>query len=1009
MTPLRGVLGAALLYLAAAGVLLAPALFQGEVVSAGAHFLRSGPFDQALRDSVPEGVDLLADSARQFQPWLRFAADAWARDRELPLWKPTALCGAPFLGNGQSSLLFPTQLVAIWLGAPDWVPAAQVLLRLVGGALAAYLLARHLQLSWLAALLTGLVFGFGGFQRLWLLHPHTQVSMLLPLLLLAADRVAQAPRLSRVALLATLVGLQHLGGHPATLLHCQALALVLGCVRAVSALGAIGWPGVRQRLGGLLGAFGLGTLLGAVQLLPLLESIAASDALRARSAQQALTLAAHPIAICIFVYALLEATLALRRLARDDVRIGRSALALCGFVIVATLAGLAAGLLPSVLAPLSADWFGGVRNAFGPQNYIEQNGAFAGAALALALGGLLLGRERGLVRTAGVCLLLGWLASAQAPLLDDLLGALPGFSLAVNGRLSLVALLAIAVLAGIGLDALGRARARDGRRLLAAGLACGLGLLAAVPLGYALGLTYSSHLRPRAPTEIALRAGLLPLPVNYQPTSSTAGATAEWAVGGWFQSGAAPRQARLFYADGDQGLDVVPNVADPELAGLVRRWQANLGAPIRPDLPVWVFHAKAPRSWLPPDPIVLRLRISTTNEVIAWSSPLLSATVETGAAQAALPLGSAGAADLVAALVERPFPMRPAPGRASLQLLLLLATLIGCAGLSRAGVTGRALGRGGLVASCALSLWTLAPEIPPTLPASLEYASSPTLTQLAERLPPEGRLITLQPHSFAPEIPTAYGLADVLGYDALYPSRVTQLVRAATDVPGESSSLEYLPARRDIDLALLGMMSVRIIADATALDPPLPALEFSGALNESPGKLFTLAENPHFLPRARLVHAAVTELNEERAFRQICSSKFPRARLVQLNEPAGPPSTWSGPVQPEESRGFRAERAEIVIDRPDRVGLELNVAAPGWLVLSDTHASGWLATVDGERRPVLRANYAFRAVAVEPGDRYLEFRYEPLSVRLGATLSLVAGLLLLAAVAWPRPGAQPER
>src|SRR6185295_8784343 len=123
-----------------------------------------------------------------------------ARDGRIPLWKPEASCGAPFVGNGESAVFFPTTLAAILLGAPGWVHAAMAGVKLLVGAFGAYMLARHLRLSFLAALLAGLAFGLGGFQVVFLLYTPTNVAMLFPYLLLAADVAVRQRRLRLFAL-----------------------------------------------------------------------------------------------------------------------------------------------------------------------------------------------------------------------------------------------------------------------------------------------------------------------------------------------------------------------------------------------------------------------------------------------------------------------------------------------------------------------------------------------------------------------------------------------------------------------------------------------------------------------------------------------------------------------------------------------------------------------------------------------------------------------------------------
>ncbi|MEJ2369218.1 MAG: hypothetical protein P8Y07_00005, partial [Gemmatimonadales bacterium] len=53
------------------------------------------------------------------------------------------------------------------------------------------------------------------------------------------------------------------------------------------------------------------------------------------------------------------------------------------------------------------------------------------------------------------------------------------------------------------------------------------------------------------------------------------------------------------------------------------------------------------------------------------------------------------------------------------------------------------------------------------------------------------------------------------------------------------------------------------------------------------------------------------------------------------------------------------------------------------------------AHVDGEERPILLANYSYRAVPVRPGDREVVFTYRSRPFLLGRRISAVTLVLML--------------
>ena len=73
---------------------------------------------------------------------------------------------------------------------------------------------------------------------------------------------------------------------------------------------------------------------------------------------------------------------------------------------------------------------------------------------------------------------------------------------------------------------------------------------------------------------------------------------------------------------------------------------------------------------------------------------------------------------------------------------------------------------------------------------------------------------------------------------------------------------------------------------------------------------------------------------------------------------------------------------------------------PGYLVLADAYYPGWQATIDDQPAPIERANYAFRAVFVPPGEHTVHFIFNPAIWKVGLVVSGFTLLILLGWVAW---------
>jgi hypothetical protein len=143
--------------------------------------------------------------------------------------------------------------------------------------------------------------------------------------------------------------------------------------------------------------------------------------------------------------------------------------------------------------------------------------------------------------------------------------------------------------------------------------------------------------------------------------------------------------------------------------------------------------------------------------------------------------------------------------------------------------------------------------------------------------------------------------------------------------------------------------------------------------------------NPAALPRAFRVRAALREPEQPAvALARIVSPGFDPRRVAYLDDPPTALRLAPGTVPPRATGEVR-----IVIDDPEHVALATRGPHPAAVVVTDAWYPGWEASVDGEPAALLRANLAFRAVAVPPGPHRVELHYRPASLRRGLVLSVV--------------------
>lgn len=187
-----------------------------------------------------------------------------ARSGVWPTWTPYEVGGAPMASLPNFTVLSPVTW-PFWVlpshVAPAWVKLTELVIVTVG--MVALLGRWGVRRS--AGLLAAFVFFTSGFMLMWTNWPHTRVTVFIPLLFWALDRVVVERRVRDVAWVGLIVASMLLGGFPAVTLF----ALTTGAIYVL----AVGWrqSGSRATVIGYAGAAAgvlLGLGLAAVQILP---------------------------------------------------------------------------------------------------------------------------------------------------------------------------------------------------------------------------------------------------------------------------------------------------------------------------------------------------------------------------------------------------------------------------------------------------------------------------------------------------------------------------------------------------------------------------------------------------------------------------------------------------------------------------------------------------------------------------------------------------------------------
>lgn len=904
------------------------------------------------------------DTFLYFYPYWDYRAHALLAGH-LPLWDPLLFMGAPLLANSQAGVLYPLNWPLAVLAAPQAVKLA-ILIHLAIAALGAYALARRaLDQSTLAAFLAAALFSLGGYLTSQIEHVNQLQGLAwLPWLILAThvlvQRLAGGPSRYRRAAppaiaAAVIIALQILAGHTQTAFISLAGAglygLVLSLLHPGSPIQPIAQPQRADQPPAVPGARrqALVRPMPSLALFTVLFLAGATLVAIGLSAAQVLP------------------TL---ELSGQSLRGGglplREALS---FSLDPRLLGRA--LLPGYSRALFSEFI-----------------AYAGVAgLGLAVAGLRKRTERlAVLLLAAVGL--GFALGAYDPVYA-VLAALPPFDLfRAPARWLALFTLAIALLAGSGLDEFGSASPRRKTAMLLAPL----GLIALTPL--AARLVPAGETGPLGlPHAVDVVGWLLPL--------------AGLAILGWLPVRAAwraPLAAALALVELFAAGWVLPynHLTAPEAYTSIRPAMTQL---------------LAPQQALP-----LGNGIASDGGNLVASSSFVTTVTTAGAAPVdpRLSLGVPGRFLSMSALRFDPGDLAELRGELDPQLPADAVYDYVIATKNKEVLSPNLPLAWGIPAVDGYDGGVLPLRYYAEFTQLFSSAPS-TDGRLRENLAsaPDPRLLSL--------VNARYLVTDKVG-DAWVNGVFYDLQFTLTLAAGQSAQVAYVPPFQATALGIVanaysGQVSITTTADDQyqlpitnyQLQLPKPGtpakITLTGPLtirglslvDQRSGAFQSLTLGPY-----RLVHSGDVKVYENlsdlpRAFVAPYTMVVPddaQARAALADPSFDPSSTLiladAPTIQPAADGIVATRPATITTYAPERV--QLTADGPGTLLLTDADYPGWTATVDGAAAPIQRADIMFRAVSLPPGPHQVEFRYNPFSVWVGVLISALTWAALITIV-----------
>lgn len=243
-----------------------------------------------------------------------------------------------------------------------------------------------------------------------------------------------------------------------------------------------------------------------------------------------------------------------------------------------------------------------------------------------------------------------------------------------------------------------------------------------------------------------------------------------------------------------------------------------------------------------------------------------------------------------------------------------------------------------------------------------------------------GRIIETDRRIFPPNISMQYGVQTMDGYDPLYLKNYATAISAWQQKSGEPNvgSFNRMVRFENIESPMADLYSVRYILSFKKLEnPKLKEIGQEGTTR--------LYYNSNALEKVYITRNSTDTVSDEESLKNLIRSNSEEFKVTTTT---GLGKSLNGVLE-------EGEKIKIKSYRPGHVALGLTTKSEALVVLTDNYYPGWSVYINGEKKELIKTNYAQMGVLAPGGENTIDFKFEPKSARIGQIISLISLLSLV--------------